>query len=67
MLFYSDEVSINRHANPVKDCISPQLRCISEESIKGRVKYVCSCSKLSLDYLIIKTLSDLHFYRFIAI
>lgn len=51
----------------MKDCISTQLKCISGENIKGIVKYVCSCSKLSLDYLIIKTLSDLHFYRLIAI
>lgn len=66
VLFFFKPLLIDT-ANPVKDRMLTQLKCINGENIKGIVKNVCSSSKLSLDYLIIKTSSDLHFYRLIAI
>jgi len=49
------------------NCIFTQLKCISVVSTKGTVKSIYSQGKSSSDQLIIKTLSDLHFYRLMTI
>lgn len=51
----------------MKNCIFTELKCISLVNTKGAVKSIYSQGKPSSDQLIIKTLSDLHFYGLMTI